>query len=312
MTTQEKPKQARKVIKCSDEVWACIRAVYESDGKMSIENILAFIQEDLGLENLPKRTSVQSRANKENWERPDNLRHKTHSQLIKIAEKARKELLFVSDDLNININQCDIVENEGEKDYKTRRNEIIFSSMSSVKKLLSTSAKKKKKIADVIRRNRESVDQVRNIVEHVTDELIGSKTLMLSAEFRSFASPEDLEQVERSYGVHVGLIEPLLDLTSAVEKLTKMDVALFGITPEDTREPETDGRMQSLEDDTAYIEQRERLRQQQLAQAERRKYIESGGLAAEVEQEMQERAKALKFDDDDDISEAEFEEITDE
>ena len=308
MATQE-PTQRSKG-KWTDEVWLCIRAVYESDSEMSVEDILKFVKQELDVESLPRRSSVQSRADREGWQRPQNLRQKTESELIKVMNKARKEALFIDEENKDEENQYIDDSQLHDDDYIERRDASVSASIMSVKKLLSNSVKRKRKVAEVVRRDREMVERLQDIVEHVMDELIIHKTLMLSEDFKKVAYPEDMERVERTYGVNLGLVEPVLFMSNAVEKLVKMRIVLFGITPEDTREPETAGRVKDLEDPTAYIEQQKRLLARNKELAARRRYIESGGLDADVAREMNAKMQELGLNDDD-ISEAEFEEIDD-
>ena len=311
--TDVKPK--RKRTNYSDEIWFCIRTVYEADGKSSIERITEIVSEFTGITELPNRRTIGERADKEGWERPQNIRQKTNAQLEKIMAKAQKTLdMATEEDIKNTINQDDKENIDDFDEYVSQRDKIVSQALNGVKKLLSTSARRKLKIADVIRRDRNMVDQVQNLTLHVMDQLIINKTLMQSREFKKLANgadqAEDLEAVEHAYGMALGLVEPVMFLTNAIEKQAKLDAVLYGITSEDTREPETAGRMEDLEDDKAYEVAIAQLNQRNIEMAQRRIKFENGEFEREIMQQVEDQMNEQGFTDDD-ISEIEDDEYED-
>lgn len=306
--TDNKPKRKPRS-NYSDEIWFCVRTVYESDGESTVERIVEIVGEFLGEAKLPNRSTVVTRAEKEGWERPQNIQQKTHAQLKKIIQKARKTLDSATiEDKKNTINQGDSGFVSDLDEYVSRRNEIVSQALGGVKKLLSTTSRRKLKIADVIRRNRNMNDQLQQLTMHVTDEIVINKTLMLDRDFQREVEPEDKELVERSYGMALGLVEPIMFLTTAIEKQSKMDVMFYGITSEDTREPETAGRLSDLNDDTAYEQQMLELKQRNIQMMQRREMLESGDFEREIEEEQQRQMQEMGLLDDD-ISEAEYEDV---
>ncbi|WP_111857883.1 hypothetical protein [Acinetobacter sp. CFCC 10889] len=306
--TDNKPKRKPRS-NYSDEIWFCVRTVYEADGESTVERIVEIVGEFLGETKLPNRRTVVTRAEKEGWERPQNISQKTNAQLYKLMKKARNSLDTATiEDKKNTINQDDTGFLTDKDLYVSRRNEIVSQALSGVKKLLSTTSRRKLKIADVIRRNRNMNDQLQHLTMHIIDEIVINKTLMLDRTFQAEAEPEDKELIEKSYGMALGLGEPIMFLTNALEKQAKMDILFYGITSEDTREPETAGRLTDLNDDTAYEQQMLELKQRNIEMMERRVMLESGDFEREIEEEQQRQMQEMGLLDDD-ISEAEYEDI---
>lgn len=307
--TDNKPNRKTRNSKYSDEIWFCVRTVYESDGESTIERIVEIVGEFLGETKLPNRRTVVTRAEKEGWERPQNISQKTNAQLKKLMQKAKNTLQSATvEDKKNTINQDDTGFLTDYDLYVSRMDEIVSQALGGVKKLLSTTSRRKLKIADVIRRNRNMNDQLQHLTMHTTDEIVINKTLMLDRNFQLEAEPEDKELIEKSYGMALGLVEPIMFLTNAIEKQAKMDILFYGINSEDTREPETAGRLTNLNDDTAYEQQMLELKQRNIEMMERRAMLESGDFEREIEQEQQRQMQELGLLDDD-ISEAEYEDI---
>lgn len=306
--TDNKPKRKPRS-NYSDEIWFCVRTVYEADGESTVERIVEIVGEFLGETKLPNRRTVVTRAEKEGWERPQNISQKTNAQLYKLMKKARNSLDTATiEDKKNTINQDDTGFLTDKDLYVSRRNEIVSQALSGVKKLLSTTSRRKLKIADVIRRNRNMNDQLQHLTMHIIDEIVINKTLMLDRTFQAEAEPEDKELIEKSYGMALGLGEPIMFLTNALEKQAKMDILFYGITSEDTREPETAGRLTDLNDDTAYEQQMLELKQRNIEMMERRVMLESGDFEREIKEEQQRQMQEMGLLDDD-ISEAEYEDI---
>lgn len=306
--TDNKPKRKPRS-NYSDEIWFCVRTVYEADGESTVERIVEIVGEFLGVTKLPNRSTVVTRAEKEGWERPQNIQQKTNVQLKRLMQKARNTLQSATiEDKKNTINQDDTGFLTDQDLYVSRRNEIVSQALGGVKKLLSASSRRKLKIADVIRRNRNMNDQLQNLTMHITDEIVINKTLMLDRVFQAEVEPEDKELIEKSYGMALGLVEPIMFLTNALEKQAKMDILFYGITSEDTREPETAGRLTDLNDDTAYEQQMLELKQRNIEMMERRAMLESGDFERQIEEEQQKQMQEMGFMDDD-ISEAEYEDI---
>ena len=132
--TDNKPKRKPRS-NYSDEIWFCVRTVYEADGESTVERIVEIVGEFLGVTKLPNRSTVVTRAEKEGWERPQNIQQKTNVQLKRLMQKARNTLQSATiEDKKNTINQDDTGFLTDQDLYVSRRNEIVSQALGGVKK----------------------------------------------------------------------------------------------------------------------------------------------------------------------------------
>lgn len=315
MSTKNSETDKSNTARYSEEVWTCIRAVYEADGESSIERLLEIVRNETQIFELPTRQTVISRAKREKWERPTSLLQKTTAELTKIIQREKRHNMLLagapifSDDKDLedkdheptdwNVYKADTANIE-------RREKLVETALSRVKKLLSSASNKKKQTAEIVKRNRAFNDRLHLIYDYAFDQVLVTNSLLTDLETSLALTERDKSNFLNINTMNKDLIMLMNETVAAREKLTRIDFALYGITPDDTKEPETGNRMKDLEDDTAYEEQMARLHEQQKAAAHRRRYIESGEMEAEVEKEIQAKMKEMGMDDDEDITEAEF------
>lgn len=289
----------------SDEVWSCIKAVYEADGSSSIDRLLEIVRNETQIFDLPSRPTVIARAKREDWVRADGLAKLSTAKLTKIVQRTKGHLLLIggdsenSDDEDSDYEHgSELDEYNSDQEYLRKREAIVNTSIGGVKRLLSSSIHKKKTTAEVIKRGRSATDRVHLLLAHTLDQIVMSKELMTNIQFKLMAKEVDRNNVEAAYNFNMSFTETLVNAISGYDKLLKADFALYGITPEDTKEPETGNRMQDLNDDAEYEAQKQRLMEQTEMVKSRRMYIESGKLEKEVTDEVHKQMEAMGLNND--------------
>ena len=309
-----KTSEKSKVTTYPDELWDCIRAVYESDGGSSVNRMLEVVQNAIQVTDVPSRQTVVARAKREKWTRPDSLQQLSTAKLQKIIQRANGMELILS---GINP-QYEEGEGEENQDYSVSerldnynhdtayhdlKNHYANAAMLGVKKLLSTAIHKKKTKAQIISRARASQDRLFLLREHTLDQITLSVALLTNVQFKLVAKEEDLSNTEGTMNFNMRFMEMLNNTIAVNEKFIKTDFAIYGLTPDDVKEPETGGRMKDLNDDTEYNQQLERLDKQAQEMAARRHYIESGTLEREVEAQVRKQMVEAGMGEDDDDDE---------
>lgn len=294
----------------SDDLWECIRAVYEADGGSSVKRMLEIVQNTTQIDELPSRQTVVARAKRENWQRPDSLQQLSTAKLQKIIQRANGMALVLSgidpqfnDDEDEENQSYSVSERLDEYNndalYHEQKNNIVNAAMFGVKKLLSTAIHKKKTKAQVIARARSSQDRLFLLRDHTLDQITLSVALLTNVQYKLLANETDLSNTEGIMNFNMRVLEMLNNTIAVNEKFIKTDFAIYGLTPDDVKEPETQGRMKDLNDDTEYQEQLKRLQEQSKEMAARRHYIESGTLEKEISEEVRRKMIEAGMDDND-------------
>lgn len=306
-----KTSEKTKVTTYPDELWDCIRAVYEADGGSSVKRMMEVVQNTTQVSELPSRQTIVARAKREKWARPDSLQQLSTAKLQKIIQRANgMELILRDIDPQYDVGEDE--ENQGysvserlddynnDTAYHDLKNRYANAAMLGVKKLLSSAIHKKKTKAQIISRARASQDRLFLLREHALDQITLSVALLTNVQFKLVAKEEDLSNTEGTMNFNMRFMEMLNNTIAVNEKFIKTDFAIYGLTPDDVKEPETGGRMKDLNDDTEYLQQLDRLEKQAQEMAARRHYIESGTLEKEVEAQVRKQMVEAGMDDDDD------------
>nr|WP_314367297.1 hypothetical protein [uncultured Acinetobacter sp.] len=285
--------------------------MYEADGGSSVKRMLEIVQNTTQIDELPSRQTVVARAKRENWQRPDSLQQLSTAKLQKIIQRANGMALVLSgidpqfnDDEDEENQSYSVSERLDEYNndalYHEQKNNIVNAAMLGVKKLLSTAIHKKKTKAQVIARARSSQDRLFLLRDHTLDQITLSVALLTNVQYKLIANETDLSNTEGIMNFNMRVLEMLNNTIAVNEKFIKTDFAIYGLTPDDVKEPETQGRMKDLNDDTEYKEQLERLQAQSVEMAARRHYIESGTLEKEISEEVRRKMIEAGMDDSDD------------
>lgn len=306
-----KTKEKSNPVTYSNEIWDCIRAVYEADGGSSINRMLEVVQNATQANDLPSRQTVVARAKREKWQRPDSLQQLSTSQLQKVIQRANgMELILrgvtgVDEDTEIENNQefssYERLDNyNADTAYLELKNNLTNAALNGVKKLLSAATHTKKKKAQIINRARTSQDRLYLLREHTLDQIIISKELLTNIQYKLLAKEEDISNTELTMNFNLRFLELLNNTIQCNEKFIKTDFAIYGISPDDVKEPETQNRMKDLNDENDFIEAKSRLEEQVKEMAARRQYIESGQLEKDVEEHVRRQMIEAGMDDSDD------------
>ena len=90
----------------------------------------------------------------------------------------------------------------------------------------------------------------------------------------------------------------------------KFELNLYGVQLEDLKDVDETKRVNDLNDNTAYEAQKERLALERESIAQRRRYIDSGGLEADTNAEMERRMmEAQDADEESEIEDDEVDEV---
>lgn len=283
------------------KTWAVIREIYESmPAKFSIEKIRAKAQEFLPNEKIPSREAIGWQSRQQNWTKTSHKQTKLDSKKLK---NSIKELIAMTDECSEKIpNQAVATVSNMEIVIK---NENLF----------QLTAFEKRKSAQVILEHRTRSYKAGLMLDNTVNKL--QKQLDILLDFANYFenNPDEFMgmDIETAYNHAHRTYDKLLSTINAVESvsrtvgsLAKMDFVLYGLNPDDTREPDSDKRITSLMNDDEYYKQKqELLRAEGEKIAKRMAMIQSGQLEDEVRQEM----ITLAQQDSDVIDDAEFDEI---
>ena len=183
--------------------------------------------------------------------------------------------------------------------------EIINDEKAGIKNLLMSSQVRRKKQAEIIVKSRKRMELVNEFGDRLSDNLVMVYALLLSDKVRrNFTKPmiKELKDQLNALGQVAGVFN---ELAFNKRESIKFQMSLYGIGLEDLKEVDDGKRQDDLNDDTAYEAQRAKLLVERDRIAARRRYIDSGGLEADTDAEMERRMAAA----DSSIEEGQFEEI---
>ena len=300
--------------KYSDDFWICVRNVYETNSRITYKRLKETVQNELQCTDFPAQDAVSAKAEQEGWKRADKLVKKSDADLKKISGGVKKIMSMddakasLEDQKNEEDQEDENVDGNGQVVPFDFIQELVNNEKANIKNLLMTSQVRRQKQADVIVKARK-----RMAVTNMVGDQIGDAFTLLFALFTS-------EEIERYFTKKMmrdlkDKLYNLKNLSSAFNELSfnrrenlKFELSLYGVQMEDLKDVDDAKRMTDLNDDTAYEAQRERLRLEAKRIAERRRYIDSGALEEEVNEEMERRMNESQIEDGE-YEDAEFEEI---
>lgn len=291
-----------------DDFWECVRAIHESNPKMTHRQLKDLVQNELQISDFPTHQALAKRAKLEGWEHADEALKKSDTTLRKQAScvKIKIEQQKIIDE-NIEYNQHD---NDDEDDYTAHIREIAEKTKTRFKNVTMNANIRTQKLAEVIIKSRKRMRTINEIGDLLSDELIGIGAIMSSQEFLSVCPPDLYELYAAQEKALIRAMSSYTQLTESRRDSIKFELSLYGVQMEDLRDNDNDARMKDLNDDTAYEQQKQRLLDERLMLAKRRAFIDSGGLQREVDAEMQRRMDEMnEYDDVDSIEDAEYSEI---
>lgn len=282
-------------------VWAVVREIYEcTPAKTSIEQIRQRAVELLKTDDIPKRATIHTKIKKQSWQKVATKQCQLDS-----AQLADKVAGICSDIKMLEQkNSSTLAVNKAMQLEKLSENLGLFDERAFIER----------KSAAVILEHRK-----RSYKTGLLFDNIAQRMELALEQIQNFASyyeqnPDEFENMDMAkvYTIIFKRYEKIIDsvmavssLASSATALAKLDFVLYGLNPDDVREPESDKRLISLmSDDTYYAKEQELLRLEEQKIAERMQKIQSGQFEAEVKQQaVQQERKDLECDD------ADFDEI---
>lgn len=297
--------------KYSDDLWLCIRSIYEANPKLSYKRLKEQVQNELQCNDFPSQQSIAIKAEHEGWQRADLLIKKSDTVLKKMSRSVNK-LTSEQDFKNFiaSINTEEEQDHEhGELDTRAYDfdfiAEIVENEKSNIKNLLMGSQVRRKKQAEVIVKARKRMELNNDFGDRLSDNLIMVYSLLLSdAVRRNFTKPM-IKELKDQLNALREVSAIYSDLSFNKRENIKFQLSLYGVQMEDLKDVDDAKRVNDLNDNTAYDAQRERLAAERERIAARRRYIDSGGLQEDTDAEMERRMAEA----DSGITDVEFEEM---
>ena len=298
--------------KYSDDFWLCVRRVHETNPKLTHKRLKELVQNELQCNDFPSHDVVADRAEREGWERSDILLKKSDASLKKISRSVNKlaskeEFNDFIKGLNNDEDQEDgggeLVGDVCEFDYIK---DIVEHEKANIKNLLMTSQVRRKKQAEIIVKSRKRVELNNDFGDVLSDNLVMIFALIMSDQVRRAFTPQMMKELKNQLNTLQQISETYNNLSFNKRENIKFQLSLYGVQLEDLRDVDDAKRMNDLNDDTAYEKQKAKLEADKQRIAERRRYIDSGGLEQDVNAEMERRMNEANMDD---AEEVEFEEV---
>jgi len=289
-----------------DAVWICLRELYEASPKASVSAISTALSEMLDI-TVPSDSAIARRIKKEKWEKLSKKQCKFTSKTLQ--KKMQKKY---NENLTASIDVTDL--EEGIEELKNTQLSVSGHGIARLYQEKSFLSRKSANVILDLRRDSYVIGQYhRMLLENLLDvdfKIDNFHEYFFShpKEFQGMAMDEARSLLHINHARitrSIGLIE---SMTTSLEKRAKIDFVLYGINPDDTREPESDNRIGDLDDDREYYEEQERLSMQKQEEiAERMALLQSGVFEEQVRLEAQK--KAAEHDLGEVIEDGEFEEI---
>ena len=297
----------------SDDFWLCVQSIYEANSKITYRKLKELVQNELQCTDFPSQDVVSAKAQCEGWERASKLLEKSDSNLKKISRRvknitdAESFLGFVSsleDEEDQQFEHSDVPQEVYQFDFIK---DLIDSEKRDIKNLLMTSQVRRKKQAEVITKSRKRIALNNDFGDQLSDKLVMITALLTSDKIRQYFTKAMMRELKDQLNTLKSISETYSTLSFNKRENVKFELGLYGVQLEDLKDVDDAKRTTDLNDDTAYEAQRERLALERDKIAKRRRYIDSGGLQADVDAEVERLMNEAH--EDEGIEEAEFEEI---
>lgn len=307
-----------------DRFWEVVKTVYESHVKITYRELKELVQNELQIDHFPTNKSILERRKKDGWESLKAAVNLDDAQLKRVKKKindATQDIEKVEQTVKkqqrqaAESNEDDDEENE-KFDFDDSAFDYVISKMSDLEsrsEFLTMSARKKSlDTLEFIELSRKRMANVSGIADHLSDQWVRYSSVATDLKFLQMCPPQLLRALKMIGNNLAAATYNLNSLAITRQNNTKLEYWMRGlITPEDLRDDKnTERHVPGDEDDEIYEEQRKRLMREHKEAAEIRRFIESGGMQADIDAELERRADedAASYDDDE-VMEGEFEEI---
>lgn len=300
-----------------EDFWACVKAIYESHPKLKHKQLKDLVQNELQIDYFPSSTAITAKAKHGSWLHAEDLIKQGDADLRKLNRRVKKELKNDQSEVFINGEKVYINDMVGEffrdldDDYLGEVREVQKAAKSKIESVLMSARGKSQKLAEALTLARRRMKSINEIGDILSDRLMELYILQSSQELRVMLPPEMIETVEREQKGMARILASYNELTYGRRESIKFELSLYGIQIEDMRDNDDKNRMKNLNDNATYEKHREHLKEQSIAIAKRRMYIDSGGLQRDVDSEIQKRMDEMNDDSDEaeNFLENEFSEV---
>lgn len=292
--------------KYSDDFWLCVRRIHESNPKLTHKRLKELVQNELQCNDFPSHDVVAAKAEHEGWERSDILLKKSDSNLKKLSRGVKKleskEEFFnfiesIKDEQDQDNEDAQMIGDVYEFDFIR---EIVEHEKSEIKNLLMTSQVRRKKQAEIIVKSRKRIELNNDFGDRLSDRLVMIYALIMSDKVRRTFTPPMMKELKSQLNTLQQISETYNNLSFNKRENIKFQLSLYGVQLEDLKDVDDAKRIHDLNDNAAYEKQQAKLEADKQRIAERRRYIDSGGLEQEVNEEMERRMNEANMNEAED------------
>ena len=292
--------------KYSDDFWLCVRRIHESNPKLTHKRLKELVQNELQCNDFPSHDVVAAKAEHEGWERSDILLKKSDSNLKKLSRGVKKleskEEFFnfiesIKDEQDQDNEDAQMIGDVYEFDFIR---EIVEHEKSEIKNLLMTSQVRRKKQAEIIVKSRKRIELNNDFGDRLSDRLVMIYALIMSDKVRRTFTPPMMKELKSQLNTLQQISETYNNLSFNKRENIKFQLSLYGVQIEDLKDVDDAKRIHDLNDNAAYEKQQAKLEADKQRIAERRRYIDSGGLEQEVNEEMERRMNEANMNEAED------------
>ena len=157
---------------------------------------------------------------------------------------------------------------------------------------------RRKKQAEVIIKSRKRIALNNEFGDQLSDKLIMLTALLTSDKIKQYFTKAMMLELKDQLKLLKSISETYSNLSFNKRENIKFELNLYGVQLEDLKDVDETKRVNDLNDNTAYEAQKERLALECERIAQRRRYIDSGGLEVEVNTEMERRMNEAQMEGD--------------
>ncbi|OTG87826.1 hypothetical protein [Acinetobacter sp. ANC 3813] len=293
------------------DFWLCVRNVYESNPKIAYKRLKETVQNELQCVDFPSVQSIAAKAKAEDWKSVEHLLTKSDAALKKIKKNVTNAIRVtqrLADDeeenyLEIQYNDQRYVECSADDYYAMI--DAMKTEKSQIEKLMVSGNTAIADMAEVILKSRRTMQSVNGYGGVLLDNYMLNTQLLTSDKFMRHCPSLVIRDLEKQGTAISRAISVFSDLSFALRESIKFELSLRGVGIDDLRDVDTTKLVDDLEDEEAFEAQRERLRQRREELIQKRRHIESGGLQAECDSEVQRRMAEANLESE----EVEFDEM---
>lgn len=295
--------------KYSDDFWLCVRRIHESNPKLTHKRLKELVQNELQCTEFPSQQVVAAKAEHEGWERSEALIKKSDANLKKLSRGVNKLTTEQAFHDFINTHETDgdqefehgeLIKGVFEMDFIK---DIVNAEKDNIKNLLMNSQVRRKKQAEIIVKSRKRIELNNDFGDRLSDNLVMIYALVMSDTVRQNFTKPMMKELKDQLSALREIASVYNELSFNKRENIKFQLSLYGVQVEDLKDVDDAKRVNDLNDDSAYEAQKKRLEAEKQRIAERRRYIDSGGLQEDTDREMERRMAEAGIED------AEYEEI---